>query len=136
MLTSHRWFLKDVGSFFNLPDANGIRQDPASHLMDTWEQRCKYWEGCIDKEPWVVVWWICHCIGKVINVGWVYQSRLETDPRLIAIKTGLQENWKRRLIRLLDAIYLNLIDHDVNSKKAWLFHLNNVTGNQNVSSYL
>ncbi|PVH77731.1 hypothetical protein DL98DRAFT_264220 [Cadophora sp. DSE1049] len=77
------------------------------------EHRRPYWKACLDAEPWIVVWWISKCVGHVIDVAWIWQTKPETDPKLATLKSDLQEEIPEALVKLIDSVYLNLIDHDV-----------------------
>ncbi|KAH7386419.1 hypothetical protein BKA64DRAFT_748082 [Cadophora sp. MPI-SDFR-AT-0126] len=79
------------------------------------EHRRPYWRACLDAEPWIAVWWMSKCVGHMIDVAWIWQTKPETDPKLATLKSDLQEEIPEALIKLVDSVYLNLIDHDVNA---------------------
>ncbi|KAG4421434.1 hypothetical protein IFR04_005384 [Cadophora malorum] len=77
------------------------------------EHRYPYWKACLDTEPWITIWWMSKCVGHVIDVAWIWQTKPAPTPKLSTLKSDLQTEIPEALIKLIDSVYLNFIDHDV-----------------------
>lgn len=75
--------------------------------------RYPYWKALLSAEPWITIWWTTKAIGHIINTVWIWQDHEETDPKLKRLKRDLQEDISEALVKLVDSIYLNLVDCDV-----------------------
>ncbi|KAH6715852.1 hypothetical protein BKA61DRAFT_719924 [Leptodontidium sp. MPI-SDFR-AT-0119] len=75
--------------------------------------RYPYWKALLTAEPWITIWWTTKAIGHIINTVWIWQDHEETDPKLKRLKRDLQEEIAEALIKLVDSVYLNLVDCDV-----------------------
>ncbi|KAK0111591.1 hypothetical protein ONS95_001938 [Cadophora gregata] len=95
-----------------LPDHGPAETVPIPFTSYT-EHRHSYWKACLDAEPWIADWWMSKCVGHVIDIAWTWQTKPETNPKLATLKSDLQEEIPEALIKLVDSVYLNLIDHDV-----------------------
>jgi len=71
-----------------------------------------YWTKCLEKKPWILLWWACRSIGRVVNIRWIWQDSSERRPELNELKKDLRADIQKYFIKLLDATYVNIIDRD------------------------
>ena len=72
-----------------------------------------YWKYCVERWAWVVPWWVCKCLGAVIEVDWLFSDCLP-GPLGHGYRKGFLDAIMLRFLYLIDAVYLYQIDHDMN----------------------
>ncbi|EPE27359.1 hypothetical protein GLAREA_03274 [Glarea lozoyensis ATCC 20868] len=107
-----RWILFQIGFFPENEQKQGIP-------FDTTELRIEAIRAFIDDNEWVVLWWMVQCVGQNLIVQWYYQTGLLEDPDLLVVRENGRENFKMRLVVLLEACFRLVIDHDVKAGTTW-----------------
>jgi hypothetical protein len=107
-----RWLLFKIGYFPASDEQQGIP-------FDTKENRIEAIRNFIDENEWVVFWWLVVCVGQILKVSWYYQTAFLDDPALLIVKTDGRENFKMRLVVILEACFRLLIDHDLDADTTW-----------------
>jgi hypothetical protein len=111
MFANHpRWILFQIGYFPPRADEKGIYFQTRSAR---WEELDKF----VSSHEWLVLWWVSRCIGTSVNLRWYYQRDFHDDAKFLDIKTKGRQNFKNRLVAILDECFFTLIDHDLDREE-------------------
>jgi hypothetical protein len=107
-----RWILFQIGYF---PKSAGDVGIP----FKTKYERIEAINAFVSPNEWLVLWWLSLCIGYNINLRWYYQDHFAGEESLWFIKTRSRENFKMRLVVILEACFFTLIDYDARRGGSW-----------------